>query len=81
MKRVALFAAVAALSVGAYALPTQAATVTVPKAEIGASHAITQIGCVIRVHRHFVPRHVRPDGRDRSGSLDPDSRQNLQLGR
>lgn len=63
MKRIALLAAVAVLSVGAYALPTQAATVTLPKAEIGATHGVTPIDCVIHVRRHFVPRHVRPDGR------------------
>ncbi len=62
MRKFALFAAVAALSVGAYALPSHAATLTAPNAGIGSAHAITQIDCVIHVHKHWVPRHVKPDG-------------------
>lgn len=61
MKKFA-FAAVAALFIGAYALPSDAATLTVPNAGIGSAHAIAQIDCVIHVHKKWVPRHVRPDG-------------------
>lgn len=62
MKKFALFAAVAVLSVGAYALPSHAATLAAPNAGIGAAHAITQIDCVIHVHKKWIPKHVRPDG-------------------
>jgi hypothetical protein len=62
MNKIAMLATVAALSVGAYALPTSAATVIVPNATIGTAHAITQVDCVIHVHKKWIRRHVRPDG-------------------
>ncbi len=59
--KIVLVAAVAALAIGAYALPSQAATAGFPKAE-SVNRSIAQVDCVWHRHRHWVPRHVRPDG-------------------
>jgi hypothetical protein len=58
-----MLVAVAALALGAYALPGHAATLTAPNPAIGIGHGMTQAACVWRHRRVHIHRHVRPDGR------------------
>ena len=60
--KITMFATLAALAVGAMALPAQAAPVGLPHVAIATSPAVTQVACVWHHHRHWVARHVRPDG-------------------
>lgn len=57
-----VLAAVAALAIGAYALPGQAATLAAPNPAVGVGHGVIQAACVWRHRRIHVRRHVRPNG-------------------